>query len=67
MSGIVRGTAGMVEVIAFAGDLDDLGVVQEAVKDRGGGRHVADEFSLSLGAMYRPRRVALKPANLDVR
>lgn len=31
--------------VAFAGDLDDVGVVQEAVEDGGGGGDVADEFS----------------------
>ena len=30
------------EPITFAGDLDDFGVVQEAVEDGGRGRHVAD-------------------------
>lgn len=35
----------MVEPIAFAGDLDDLGVVQEAVEDGGRGRDVPDEFA----------------------
>ena len=33
------------EAVAFAGDLDDLGVVQEAVEDGGGGGDVAKELS----------------------
>ena len=35
----------MVESITLAGDLDDLGVVQEAVEDRGRGRDVSDELA----------------------
>ena len=45
LCGIGHGTAGVLESITLAGDLDDLGVVQKAVEDRGGGWHVADEFA----------------------
>lgn len=33
------------EPVAFSFDLDDVCVVQEAIKDCGGGGHVADEFA----------------------
>lgn len=35
----------VLEPVAAAGDLDDVGVVQEAVEDGGGGGDVADEFA----------------------
>ena len=33
------------KAVALAGDLDDLGMLQEAIQDRGRGGHIADELA----------------------
>ncbi len=40
-----RGTGAISQAVAFASDLDQLGMVQEAVEDRCGGRDIADQFA----------------------
>ena len=40
------GIGGLLHSVAFPFDFDDVGMVQEAVEDGGGGRHVPNELAL---------------------
>jgi hypothetical protein len=61
---------------AFAGDGDDLGVMEETIQDRPGGGHVAQEFAHSSSSRllvmmvdrisYRPGQQQLLPNGLPV-
>src|SRR5579863_6437936 len=57
-----------VQPVAPAGDGDHLGVVQEAVEDRGGGGHVADQFApvLQRAVAGHHRRADLVTAHDDL-
>jgi hypothetical protein len=52
-----RGARLTPQPVAFAGDLDDLGVLEDAVEDGGGGRNVADQlapvFQWAVGGHHR--------------
>jgi hypothetical protein len=41
------------EAVALAGDLDDLGMLQEAIQDRSRGGHIANEFAPVLQGSVR--------------
>ncbi len=58
----------MSQAITPAGDVDDRGVLQESVEDRGGRRHVADEFGPILQGTVagHHRRAVLVAAHDDL-
>lgn len=58
----------MPQAVAFAGDVDDRGVLKEPVQNGGGRRHVADQFGpvLQRAIAGHHRRAVLMSAHDDL-